>query len=216
MPRSLTLADKLTYILTVLQNTALAKPDYHKAALQLGMPNAKVVQNKYRAVLRSVGFDLVRDQIVEDVQGAGGDNDIATPPVPANTDHGRGRKARGDGRRKGGGDGDTRAGEKENMSTSTTKSPEQTETSEPPKKKRRLNNEDWLSASTTVDNEDVPIKVEEDEIVDYPTTAQKNNAERGFIVLANDGSIKYCSYPTQTQPEHTDQTSIGSEDFHRD
>ncbi|KAJ9494459.1 hypothetical protein LTR99_010777 [Exophiala xenobiotica] len=56
--------EKLTYIMTVLKNTELPKPDYHAVAQEAGARDPNSAQKKFRAIVKAAGFDLVNGRVV--------------------------------------------------------------------------------------------------------------------------------------------------------
>ncbi|ETI26394.1 hypothetical protein G647_03171 [Cladophialophora carrionii CBS 160.54] len=83
-------ADKLVYVMTILKNTEMAKPDYHAAAVEAGINNANNAQKRFRAIVKGAGFDLVDGQVVS-ADGSG-----PAPTAPAATaKKGRAKKADG-------------------------------------------------------------------------------------------------------------------------
>ncbi len=105
-------AEKLAYVMVILKNTEMPKPDYSAVAVEAGINNANNAyvafttyyfpyiltyryhsssQKKFRAIVKSAGFDLVEGKVV------GADGSGPTPVDPAVTPkRGRGKKADGE------------------------------------------------------------------------------------------------------------------------
>ncbi|KAJ9615336.1 hypothetical protein H2200_001411 [Cladophialophora chaetospira] len=125
-------AEKLVYVVMALKYTDMPKPDYHSLAAEAGISDANTAQKKFRAIIKSVGFDLVSGKVVD------GDGTGPAPFASATTPK-RGRKKKADGE-------------------TPKKAPAKAATNGTPSKKRRLS-EPVEDAATG--GEDTAVKGEE-------------------------------------------------------
>jgi len=82
--------EKLSYIMTVLKNTEMPKPDYHAVAREAGVRDPNTAQKKFRAIVKAAGFDLVDGRVV------GGSGQVSAD-IPGNAQSKPVKKAGGKG-----------------------------------------------------------------------------------------------------------------------
>ncbi|KAI1619292.1 hypothetical protein EDD37DRAFT_217748 [Exophiala viscosa] len=85
---SATTEEKLSYVMTVLMHTDMGKPDYRGVAEELGINTAGNAQRRFRSIVKSAGFDLVKDRIVSD-SGSGNAASTGDTPSPAKKSGGK-------------------------------------------------------------------------------------------------------------------------------
>ncbi|KAK4941994.1 hypothetical protein LTR10_018175 [Elasticomyces elasticus] len=84
-----TAEEKLSYVLNVLMHTEMPKPDYHAVAQDNGITSANNAQKKFRAIVKSAGYDLVDGRIVSDSGNGTAAAPSTTPSTPTKKSGGK-------------------------------------------------------------------------------------------------------------------------------